>query len=106
MHVPEATHPGPNRLNVCVAGVHTRQAAVPSTHFGTDRRALSVIFYTPPNLTEIGAIPEIDMWDVINLIVSYIAYQTINTVTPVATGHSLKMCNQQRQIISLEQKIS
>ena len=77
-----------------VAGVNIKQAAAPSTHFGTDRPALGVIFYTPLNLTEIEAIPEIDMWDVINLIVTYIQYQTINTVTLAATGHNLQMCNQ------------
>ena len=106
MHVPGATHPGPNRLHVCVAGVHTRQAAVPSTHFGMAHRALSVIFYIRPNLTERGAILEIAMVDVTKIIGSYTAFLITNTVIRVAIGHSLRMCNQQRQIISLEQKIS
>ena len=106
MHVPGATHPGPNGLYVCVTGAHTRQAAVPSTHFGMAHRALSVIFYIRPNLTEIGAILEIAIVAVTKIIGSYTAYQTIDIVTRKAIGHSLKMCTNQRQIIFLEQKIS
>ncbi len=63
-------------------------------HIGTDHPALGVIFYTLQNLTETEAILEIDMWDVTNLIVTYIQYQTINIVTLAATEHSLQMCNQ------------
>ena len=85
-----------------VAGVHIKQAAAPSTHFGTDHPALGVIFYTLQNLTETEAILEIDMWDVT---VTYIQYQTINIVTLAATEHSLQMCNQLNTTIYF-QKVS